>query len=89
MMKFISALVPLLALTLPSPSLGQIKGNLENPSNGGFYSGIQVISGWICEAETVELLLDGTQYLIPAYGTERLDTREVCGDIDNGFGLPR
>ena len=87
MVKFISTLVPLLALTLPSPSLGQVKGNLENPSNGGYYSGIQVISGWICEAETLELLLDGTQYLIPAYGTERLDTREVCGDIDNGFGL--
>ena len=24
---------------------------------------------------------------VAAYGTERLDTREVCGDVDNGFGL--
>ena len=87
MMQFISVLVPLLALSFPSPSLGQVKGNLENPSDGGYYSGIQVISGWICEADTVEVLVDGTQYLIPAYGTERLDTREACGDIDNGFGL--
>ena len=87
MMKFISALVPLLAFILPPPSLGQVKGNLENPSNGGYYSGIQLVSGWICEAETVELLVDGTQYLTPAYGTERLDTREACGDTDNGFGL--
>lgn len=87
MMKFISALVPLLALALPTASFGQVKGNLENPSNGGYYSGIQVISGWICEADTVELLINGTQYVTPAYGTDRLDTRETCGDIDNGFGL--
>ena len=42
MMKFISALVPLLALLLPSPSLGQVKGNLENPSNGANPSDIDL-----------------------------------------------
>ena len=24
---------------------------------------------------------------VAAYGTERLDTEEMCGDTDNGFGL--
>lgn len=72
---------------MPLTVIGQPAGNLENPSNGGYYGGIQIISGWVCEADSIEVLIDGTQYLKPAYGTPRLDTQATCGDVDNGFGL--
>ncbi len=64
---------------------------LGNPAPGSFQSGVSVLSGWVCEAEMVELVFEtatGTTFTEEAgYGTERLDTEEVCGDTDNGFGL--
>ena len=50
-----------------------VQGYLENPGADSFQSGVGVLSGWVCEAEVVEIELNG----IPqeaAYGTERLDT---------------
>ena len=61
-------------------------GYLENPGDASFQSGIGVLSGWVCEAETVEIELNGAPQ-VAAYGTERLDTEPICGDTDNGFGL--
>jgi len=61
-------------------------GVLENPQTNSFQSGIGVISGWLCEAEQVEIEIDGLVFRA-AYGTSREDTRTVCGDADNGFGL--
>ena len=63
-----------------------VQGYLENPGPESFQSGIGVLSGWVCEAEVVELELNGVPQEA-AYGTERLDTAGVCGDTDNGFGL--
>ena len=40
----------------------------------------------MCEADEVEIEING-RYYHAAYGTERLDTEQVCGDTDNGFGL--
>ena len=60
---------------------------LENPAPGSYQSGIGVISGWVCEAETVAVEIDRTHRFEAAYGTERADTAGRCGDIDNGFGL--
>ena len=62
-------------------------GNLENPGPNSFQSGIGVISGWVCEAESVEIEIGAAGRHGGAYGTERLDTRDACGDTDNGFGL--
>ena len=62
-------------------------GYLENPGPNSFQSGIGVLSGWVCEAETVELEIGHLGRQVAAYGTERLDTLGVCGDVDNGFGL--
>ena len=45
-----------------------------------------MLSGWVCEAETVEVELNGVLYQA-AYGTERTDTVDQCGDTNNGFGL--
>ena len=46
-----------------------------------------MLSGWVCEADTVELAIGTLPPQVAAYGTERLDTESVCGDTDNGFGL--
>ena len=63
-----------------------VQGYLENPGPDSFQSGIGLLSGWVCEAEVVEIELNGVPQEA-AYGTERLDTLGVCGDTDNGFGL--
>jgi YVTN family beta-propeller protein len=59
---------------------------LENPAPGSFQSGIGLISGWVCEAQVIEVEIDG-QRVRAAYGTTRGDTVGVCGDDNNGFGL--
>ena len=75
----------------------ELVGYLENPGPASFQSGIGVISGWVCAAETVEIVIEtessDTRRLAAAYGTERADTARradgtrLCGDTDNGFGL--
>ena len=72
-------------------------GYLENPGHNSFQSGIGVISGWVCEAESVEIEMETAQGAVhryeAGYGTERADTAvqpdgtPLCGDTDNGFGL--
>ena len=64
----------------------ELIGNLENPGADSFQSGLGVISGWVCAADEVEIELNGMPQAA-AYGTERSDTEETCGDTDNGFGL--
>ena len=63
-----------------------LSGFLENPGAASFQSGIGLISGWTCDAEEVEIVLNGEPQEA-AYGTARVDTAGVCGDSDNGFGL--
>ncbi len=61
-------------------------GALENPSNASFQSGIGLFSGWVCDAQRVEIEINGMR-LQAGYGTIRSDTAGVCGDTNNGFGL--
>ena len=44
-------------------------------------------AGWVCAADTVEIAIGDLPVHVAGYGTERLDTLEVCGDTDNGFRL--
>ncbi len=62
-------------------------GLLENPSATSFQSGVGVLSGWVCAAEAVTITLGDLAPQVAGYGTERLDTLDVCGDTANGFGL--
>ena len=62
-------------------------GYLENPGPSSFQSGVGVLSGWVCEAAMVEIAIADLPAQVAGYGTERLDTASVCGDVDNGFGL--
>ena len=77
----------------PAPEAGPEDapvGALENPGPASFQSGIGLLSGWVCEAEVVEVEITGPDHsyrLAAAYGTDRADTAPVCGDTDNGFGL--
>ena len=70
---------------------------LGNPQPGSFQSGVGVISGWVCDAERIDIVFNpGTeteQTFQAGYGTNREDTayteegEVICGDTDNGFGL--
>ncbi len=62
-------------------------GYLENPGPNSFQSGIGAISGWVCDADEVVIEVGDLAPQVAAYGTERRDTLDVCGDSDNGFGL--
>ncbi|MCE2483866.1 MAG: fibronectin type III domain-containing protein [Desulfurellaceae bacterium] len=68
-----------------------LEGHLENPGPGAFQSGLGVISGWVCEAQRIDIVFDpGTEAEVSfqaAYGTDRADTADTCGDTNNGFGL--
>ena len=63
------------------------RGVIENPRRRSFQSGIGVVSGWVCEADSVEIQFDNGALFDAAYGTSREDTRPVCGDANNGYGL--
>ena len=60
--------------------------NLDNPQPGSSQSGVGLISGFVCEADVIEVEIDGGRFPA-AYGSSRGDTLGVCGDINNGFGL--
>ena len=70
----------------PRPAGGPT-GALENPGAASFQSGIGQLAGWVCDANVVELEINGGPRLAAAYGTARADTAPVCGDTHNGFGL--
>ena len=65
---------------------GNYRANLESPYQSSFESGIGLIRGWVCQANTVEVQIDDQPRRRVAYGTTRKDTAEVCGDVNNGFG---
>ncbi|MDZ7621548.1 MAG: hypothetical protein U5O69_03715 [Candidatus Competibacteraceae bacterium] len=54
----------------------QSLANLESPSSDAFVeSGVGLIRGWVCEAERVEISINGGPLQAVAYGTERGSTR--------------
>ena len=70
------------------------RGELENPSDGSFRSGIGIISGWVCAAQEVEVEIRRApdvlvQTLTVAHGTSRPDVPEnsSCTNENAGFGM--
>jgi hypothetical protein len=61
--------------------------NLESPTQGSFESGVGLIRGWACDAQDIQVSINGGPLQRIAYGTRRADTLEVCGTADTGFGL--
>ena len=69
-------------------------GNLGNPSNNGYRSGIGVISGWVCAANEVEVRIRNSRDVLVrtldvAHGTSRPDTVGQCShrSANTGFGM--
>jgi hypothetical protein len=84
---FLAATGALAALLLAGPATAQPpKGVLENPPSGSAVSGIGTISGWVCSADDVVVIINDTVAPQIAYGTNRGDTQGECGDTNNGFG---
>ena len=46
-----------------------------------------MFSGWACEAELIEIVINERIALKAGYGTNRDDTEAFCGDRNNGYGL--
>lgn len=59
----------------------------ESPAQHSMQSGVGLIRGWACDAGQVTISIDGGAPIPVAYGTSRADTRGVCGDDDNGYGM--
>jgi hypothetical protein len=77
----------MLSILLAISPAALAQGFLENPADGGYESGVGVVSGWYCDAQVIEVQFDDGPMLPAAYGTSRTDTIRVCGDSDNGFGM--
>ena len=88
-MRLITTLLLLISVNVFAQVQGFYKpqGTLENPSQGSYSSGIYMFSGWVCDAELIEIVIDGDFALKAGYGTDRDDTEAFCGDRDNGYGL--
>ena len=77
-----------------NPVATDARGSLDNPPDGGFRSGIGLISGWVCAASDVEVRIT-TDRGIPrgtlqvAYGTSRPDVplNSSCTNANAGFGM--
>ena len=82
---------------LSSPQSLRAQSVFENPQPGSFQSGVGVISGWVCDAQQIDIIFNpGTtkeETWRAGYKTTRPDTaytedgEVICGDTDNGFGL--
>ena len=80
----------------PEPLRTDARGNLGNPPDGGFRSGVGLISGWVCAANEVEVVITSNdrqgspqETLNVAYGTSRADTVGRCrhSSPNTGFGM--
>ena len=58
---------------------------LDSPVNASFESGIGIAYGWVCDASQVALQIDAGTPIQAAYGAERPDSLDTCGDTNNGF----
>ena len=76
---------------LGSGGAEELVGVLENPGPDSSQSGVGALWGWVCDAAMVEIEIETAQGEVQpymaAYGMERLDTQDTCGDTDNGFVL--
>lgn len=74
-------------LSAVADATASTRGLLEFPLDGRFAAGIRAFTGWLCNATSVLIRVDGGKPMAAAYGTERNDTESVCGDTNNGVSL--
>lgn len=76
-----------ITLCLAAPCWAQPAGYMENPLDYAYDSGISVVSGFHCSAQTIEIQFDQYDPIPAATGTPRGDTLDYCGRTDTGFSL--
>ncbi len=62
-------------------------GLLENPQPNAKASGVDVISGYHCDAARIDIEIDGKLTYRAGSGTPRADTQAMCGRSNTGFSL--
>jgi lysyl endopeptidase len=87
MVRLLLRSISFYSLLLLTTSTAFAQSHLDNPTPSSNQSGQGVISGWICNASTIEIVVDNTIRVQAPYGTLRGDTQAVCGDVNNGFGF--
>ena len=79
------ATVGLCALTMVTSVCGQ--SFHEYPAHGDRVSGVGLLRGWSCDAQSVRFSIDGSEPVDAVYGLSRGDTRSRCNDDDNGYAF--
>jgi len=75
-------------LFLLSTSHSWAQFNVENPTTNTTQSGISVVSGWICNASKIEVVIDNFGGVPIPHGIARPDAQTACaGKLNTGFGL--
>ena len=64
-----------------------LQATLEAPANGQTLTGVGLLRGWACDAETVSVRIDGGAPIPVLVGSPRADTQPICGHTDTGFAL--
>ena len=63
------------------------QATVENPTANSTQSGISLISGWVCNATKIEVMVDSLAAVQIPYGTPRGDAQVTCnGRLNTGFG---
>jgi hypothetical protein len=81
-MKALLAIVLLAASTVIQAG---VSGSLDNPVDDSTQSGIGIMTGWVCNANEVTVVIDNGPHEPTAYGNSRKDAAKVCGHEDSGF----
>ena len=69
-------------------SVDLVVGFVDSPQPDTAQSGVGILYGWVCVADTVEFAFNDHPPLPAATGAERPDTLERCGHEYSGFELP-
>ena len=69
-------------------SVDLVVGFVDSPQPDTAQSGVGILYGWVCVADTVEFAFNDHPPLPAATGAERPDTLEPCGHEYSGFELP-
>lgn len=69
------------------PVIAFAQGAIENPTANSTESGIGIISGWHCKATKVDASIDDKPIGSVFVGSERPDTKSICGKTATGYSL--
>ena len=69
------------------PVIAFAQGAIENPTANSTESGIGIISGWHCKATKVYASIDDNSIGGVFVGSERPDTKSICGKTATGYSL--